>query len=174
MPTDKNLNRRPATSLSQQANMSNTKRILTEFKSLKSEADSLKMTVSCSEETLNHWTATITGATETPYDGLIYKLQIEFPSNYPFSPPKIKFTNGMFHPNVDAAGDICLDILKDKWTPVLNVTKALLSILAIMAEPNPSSALNMEAATLYTSNMTEYKAKVKQSIQPLGASGPPA
>ncbi len=154
--------------------MSNTKRILTEFKSLQSEADSLKMTVSCSEESLNHWTATITGAEGTPYEGLVYKLRIEFPSNYPFSPPKIQFTNGMFHPNVDAAGDICLDILKDKWTPVLNVTKALLSILAIMAEPNPASALNMEAATLYTTDMTEYKEKIKKTIRPLEASGPPA
>ena len=154
--------------------MSNNKRIINELKSLKSEADSLKMTVDCSENSLYQWTATITGAEGTPYNGLIYKLNIEFPSNYPFVPPKIKFTNGMFHPNVDSAGEICLDILKDKWTPVLNVTKALLSILAIMAEPNPSSALNMEAATLYTTNMEEYTAKVKQSILPLQSAPVPA
>lgn len=153
--------------------MSNNKRIINELKSLKSEADSLKMTVDCSENSLYQWTATITGAEGTPYNGLIYKLNIEFPSNYPFVPPKIKFINGMFHPNVDTAGEICLDILKDKWTPVLNVTKALLSILAIMAEPNPSSALNMEAATLYTTNMEEYTAKVKQSILPLQSARAP-
>ena len=154
--------------------MSANKRLLNELKSLRSEAESLKMTVYCNEDSLYQWSATITGATGTPYDGLVYNLRIEFPPNYPFVPPKIKFTNGMFHPNVDAAGEICLDILKDKWTPVLNVTKALLSILAIMAEPNPSSALNMEAATLYTSNMAEYINKVKQSIQPLKASSAPA
>jgi ubiquitin-protein ligase len=153
--------------------MSNNKRLINELKSLKSEAESLKMSVHCNEDCLNQWSATITGASGTPYDGLVYNIRIEFPPNYPFSPPKMKFTNGMFHPNVDAAGEICLDILKDKWTPVLNVTKALLSILAIMAEPNPSSALNMDAATLYTSNMAEYEKKVKQHILPIGASSAP-
>ncbi len=153
--------------------MSVNKRLLTELKALKAEANSLKMTVNCHEDDLWNWYATITGAEGTPYSGLIYKLKIEFPNNYPFAPPKMKFTNGMFHPNVDHDGNICLDILKDKWTPVLNVTKALLSILAIMAEPNPSSALNMDAATLCTSDPVAYAERIKKEIQPLEASGPP-
>lgn len=153
--------------------MSVNKRLLTELKALKAEANSLKMTVNCDEDNLYMWYATITGAEDTAYNGLVYKLKIEFPNNYPFAPPKMKFLNNMFHPNVDEQGNICLDILKDKWTPVLNVTKALLSILAIMAEPNPSSALNMDAATLFTSNMEDYAARVRKEIQPLEASGPP-
>ncbi len=154
--------------------MSANKRLLTEFKALKAEASSLKMTVNCDEDNLYQWYATITGAEGTAYNGLVYKLKIEFPTNYPFSAPKMKFLNNMFHPNVDQQGNICLDILKDKWTPVLNVTKALLSVLASMAEPNPSSALNMDAATLFTSNMEEYTARVRQEILPLEASGPPS
>ena len=153
--------------------MAVNKRLLTELKSLKAEANSLKMTVDCVEDDLWNWYATITGAEGTPYNGLVYKLKIEFPNNYPFAPPKMKFINGMFHPNIDEGGNICLDILKDKCTPVLNVTKALLSILAIMAEPNPSSALNMDAATLYTSNLDAYAERVRKEIIPLQASGPP-
>ena len=153
--------------------MAVNKRLLTELKSLKAEATSLKMTVNCAEDNLYQWYATITGAEGTPYNGLVYKLKIEFPNNYPFTPPKLQFTNGMFHPNVDQQGNICLDILKDKWTPVLNVTKALLSVLAIMAEPNPSSALNMDAATLYTSNLDAYAERVKKEILPLQAAESP-
>jgi ubiquitin-protein ligase len=153
--------------------MAVNKRLLTELKSLKAEAASLKMTVDCVEDNLHQWYATITGAEGTPYNGLIYKLKVEFPNNYPFAPPKLQFLNGMFHPNVDQQGNICLDILKDKWSPVLNVTKALLSVLAIMAEPNPSSALNMDAATLYTSNQDAFAERVKKEILPLQASWPP-
>lgn len=153
--------------------MSVNKRLLTELKSLKAEAASLKMTVDCVEDNLHQWYATITGAEGTPYNSLIYKLKVEFPNNYPFAPPKLQFLNGMFHPNVDQQGNICLDILKDKWSPVLNVTKALLSVLAIMAEPNPSSALNMDAATLYTSNLDAFAERIRKEILPLQASWPP-
>ena len=58
------------------------------------------------------WTGTIAGPDDTPYAGLTFKLALEFPSNYPMSPPHVHFTTPMFHPNVDMAGRICLDILK--------------------------------------------------------------
>jgi ubiquitin-conjugating enzyme E2 C len=60
------------------------------------------------------WTATIKGPEDTPYQGLKFKLSLDFPSNYPMSPPAVLFTTPMFHPNVDMAGRICLDILKVK------------------------------------------------------------
>lgn len=58
------------------------------------------------------WTATIKGPDDTPYQGLTFKLSLDFPSNYPMTPPTVLFTTPMFHPNVDMAGRICLDILK--------------------------------------------------------------
>lgn len=63
-------------------------------------------------DNLFHWVATITGAEDTAYAGLSYKLSFSFPSRYPYSPPVVKFTTPCYHPNVDDHGNICLDILK--------------------------------------------------------------
>lgn len=88
-------------------------------------------------------------------EGLNFKLSFEFPSNYPYSPPTVMFTTPMFHPNVDMAGRICLDILKDKWSAVYNVQSILLSLQSLLGEPNTKSPLNGQAAELWDKNPTE-------------------
>jgi ubiquitin-conjugating enzyme E2 C len=89
-----------------------------------------------SETSLLQWTATIEGPKSTPYEGLTFKLSFEFPNNYPYSPPTVLFKTPIYHPNVDFSGRICLDILKDKWSAVLNVQSVLLSLQSLLGEPN--------------------------------------
>ncbi|RJE24183.1 ubiquitin-conjugating enzyme [Aspergillus sclerotialis] len=103
------------------------------------------------------WTATITGPTETPYEGLTLKLSFAFPNNYPYSPPTVLFKTPIYHPNVDFSGRICLDILKDKWSAVYNVQSVLLSLQSLLGEPNNASPLNAQAAELWESDQEEYK-----------------
>jgi ubiquitin-conjugating enzyme E2 N len=55
----------------------------------------------------------------------------------------------IYHPNVDRIGRICLDILKDKWSPALQIRTVLLSIQALMSAPNPDDPLNNEAADMW-------------------------
>ena len=64
-------------------------------------------------------------------------MQIVFPPDYPFKPPKIRFLTKMYHCNVDAKGGICLDILKEHWSPALTISKVLLSICSLLTDPNP-------------------------------------
>ena len=105
---------------------------------------------------LFNWEATIIGPTETPYEGGIFKLKILFPADYPFKPPKISFETRIYHPNINANGGICLDILKDQWSPALNITKVLLSICSLLDEPNPDDPLMPEIAQLFKSNKAEF------------------
>jgi ubiquitin-conjugating enzyme E2 D/E len=105
---------------------------------------------------LFNWEATIIGPTETPYEGGIFKLKILFPADYPFKPPKITFETRIYHPNINANGGICLDILKDQWSPALNITKVLLSICSLLDEPNPDDPLMPEIAQLFKSNKAEF------------------
>ena len=105
---------------------------------------------------LFNWEATIIGPTETPYEGGIFKLKILFPADYPFKPPKITFETPIYHPNINANGGICLDILKDQWSPALNITKVLLSICSLLDEPNPDDPLMPEIAQLFKSNRAEF------------------
>ena len=105
---------------------------------------------------LFNWEATIIGPTETPYEGGIFKLKILFPADYPFKPPKITFETRIYHPNINSNGGICLDILKDQWSPALNITKVLLSICSLLDEPNPDDPLMPEIAQLLKSNKAEF------------------
>ena len=102
------------------------------------------------------WQATIIGPTETPYEGGMFNLKILFPADYPFKPPKITFETRIYHPNINANGGICLDILKDQWSPALNITKVLLSICSLLDEPNPDDPLMPEIAQLFKSNRAEF------------------
>ncbi|KAH7297858.1 hypothetical protein KP509_25G015500 [Ceratopteris richardii] len=102
------------------------------------------------------WIGTIKGCTGTVYEALSFKLSMKFPTDYPFKPPTIKFDPPCFHPNVDQYGNICLDILQDKWSSAYDVRTVLLSIQSLLGEPNNDSPLNSYAAALW-SNQEEYR-----------------
>lgn len=108
------------------------------------------------DEDIYKWEATIMGPDGTPYTGGIFKLSIDFPTNYPFKPPKVRFITKIYHPNINSGGGICLDILKDNWSPALTVSKVLLSICSLLDEPNPDDPLVMEIADKYINNRALY------------------
>ncbi|KAF3326201.1 ubiquitin-conjugating enzyme E2 20-like protein [Carex littledalei] len=112
-----------------------------------------------------HWRGTINGSTGTVYAGMVYKLSLSFNTDYPFKPPKVKFESPCFHPNVDLHGNICLDILQDKWSSAYDVRTILLSIQSLLGEPNNDSPLNTQAAALW-SNQEEFRKIVEKHYRP--------
>lgn len=98
------------------------------------------------------WKATIMGPSDSPYQGGVFFLTISFPVDYPFKPPKVRFTTKVFHPNISADGGICLDILKDQWSPALTISKLLLSISSLLTDPNPNDPLVPDVAKMYSTN----------------------
>jgi len=107
--------------------MAAAKRIAKELRSLKKNPLPSCVASPCKraggEIDLYHWEATITGPPDSPYEDGAFQLDIEFPTKYPFKPMKVKFRTKVYHPNIKSDGSICLDILKDKWSPAMTVEK---------------------------------------------------
>ena len=90
---------------------------------------------------------------DTPFEDGTFKLILTFDESYPTKPPTVKFLSRMFHPNVYANGELCLDILQNRWSPTYDVAAILTSIQSLLHDPNPNSPANAEAAQLYRENM---------------------
>ena len=105
---------------------------------------------------LYNWQGTIIGPEGTPYEGGIFRISIHFSPEYPFKSPKCTFLTKIYHPNINSSGIICLDILKDNWSPALTVSKVLLSICSLLSDPNPNDPLDANAANLYIRNKEEF------------------
>jgi ubiquitin-conjugating enzyme E2 N len=95
---------------------------------------------------LRYFAVNILGPQETPYDGGMFELELFLPEEYPMAAPKVRFLTKIYHPNIDSLGRICLDILKDKWSPALQIRTVLISIQALLSSPNPSDPLSEKIA----------------------------
>ncbi len=105
------------------------------------------------------------GPIDTPFEDGVFKLIINFTENYPNKPPSVKFISEIFHPNVYNTGDLCLDILQNRWSPTYDVASILTSIQSLLNDPNISSPANVEAATLYRDHRSQYDKKVKRTVE---------
>lgn len=90
-------------------------------------------------------------------------MDIELDDQYPFVPPKMRFITKVWHPNISSAnGAICLDILKDQWSPALTLKTALLSLQALLSSPQPDDPQDAVVARQYLGNLREFEQTAKQ------------
>mmetsp|Transcript_274 Transcript_274/g.591 ORF Transcript_274/g.591 Transcript_274/m.591 type:complete len:196 (+) Transcript_274:193-780(+) len=109
-----------------------------------------------------HLTGTLRGPDDTPYAGGTFQVDIVIPEDYPFSPPKMKFLTKVWHPNVSSVtGAICLDILKDQWSPALTMKTAMLSLQALMCSPEPNDPQDAVVANMYKDHQEEFVTTAK-------------
>jgi ubiquitin-conjugating enzyme E2 D/E len=114
------------------------------------------------KDDISKWDATIFGPEGTPYENGIFKLKIDFTSEYPFKPPHIRFVTKIYHCNINSDGYICLDILNKNWSPALSIGKVLISICSLLAEPNPDDPLVGSIADLLIKNKNLHDSNAKE------------
>jgi len=145
--------------------MASTKRIARELADLRKDPP-----LNCSAGPVNEndmftWEGVMFGPADSPYTGGIFNVSIQFPVDYPFKPPRIMFTTKIYHPNINKQGFICLDILKQNWSPALTISKVLLSILSMLTDPNPSDPLEPDIANQYVKDRASYEETARQWTQ---------
>ncbi|KAJ2674908.1 Ubiquitin-conjugating enzyme E2 2 [Coemansia sp. RSA 1085] len=113
-------------------------------------------------DNLYEWVSTIVGPSDSPYSGGVFFLDIHFPQEYPFKPPKIIFRTRIYHCNINSQGQICLDILKDNWSPALTISKVLLSICSLLTDANPHDPLVHSISQQYLNNRKEHDETAKE------------
>nr|CAG4635811.1 EOG090X0GZZ [Artemia franciscana] len=136
------------------------RRLMTDLKRLQEDPPD-SVSGAPTENDIMIWNAVISGPYETLHEGGIFELTLEFTEEYPNEPPTVKFVSEMFHPNIYNNGKICLDILRDRWSPAYDVPAILVSIQSLLSDPNPDSAANSFAAQLYKRNRREYEKRVR-------------
>jgi len=159
------------TSSSRTGNSGCDKRIRQELSNV-GDSESLGVHIFPVADNIQLWRVLLEGPPTSPFEGGVFALEVIIPDDYPFKPPKIKFQTPIYHCNVSEGGAICLDTLKDQWSPALSVMKILLQIREMMLNPNTDDALRQwiaERAIAYRNSggkemeyINEAKAQTQQ------------
>lgn len=134
----------------------NMKRFITDIKDLNKSIRDPKSEILSENgkdiEPVTDFVIILRGPPDTPYSGGLFKVKIIINSEHPHKPPKITFETPIYHPNINNSGIICLDTLKDGWSPALSLEKVMLTISALLQNPNPDDPLSPEISNEYKTN----------------------
>lgn len=122
--------------------------------------DNFQMTMV--DDDMFHWDVVLFGPIGTPYENGVFHLDVRIPNEYPFTPPKVRFITRIFHCNVSEGGSICIDILKDEWSPALTISKVVMSISSLLSECNPDDPLNLDVAQVYRRDRQQHDAMARE------------
>lgn len=82
------------------------------------------------------------------YFGCRVQFKLSFPDDYPISPPKLLCLNKIYHPNISYKGNVCLPLVREDYSPTVNLTSIICGLIFILSYPNAEDALNPEIGEL--------------------------
>ena len=97
--------------------------------------------------------------------GATYTFTFAIPDHYPHSPPKVTCQTKIYHPNINLEGNVCLNILREDWKPVLDINAVIYGLIYLFYEPNPDDPLNHEAAELFRKDVTQFQKLVARTLR---------
>ncbi|KAL5639861.1 hypothetical protein ACGC1H_006438 [Rhizoctonia solani] len=140
------------------------KRIQKEMKDLQNE-DMGGITLAPSDQSLFEWAGTLPGPEGSVYEGGEFHVEITLPPDYPFHSPRLRFKTKIYHMNINDQGGICLDILKNAWSPALSLYKVMLSLSSLLTDPNPSKSHVPAIANEYTRRRKVHDSTARRWVQ---------
>lgn len=120
------------------------------------------ISVDVTPDNMRYLKISLEGPNDSPYQGGMFHLEMYLNEEYPMAPPKVRFLTRIYHPNIDKIGRICLDILKDKWSPALQIQSVLMSLQVLMGNPNIDDPLDEQVAAHWKSKRSDAEKQAKE------------
>jgi len=127
------------------------------------------------ESNVFEWRIWLEGSKSSAYEGGIFQMRLEFPKDYPMSPPKLNMLSEFWHPNIYKNGEVCISILhppindpmsgerpEERWLPTQTVSTIMLSFLSMLNDPNPSSPANVDAYVEWRDRRAQFNERCKK------------
>jgi len=136
--------------------MAATRRLGKELNDLRAAKGKEFRQIIVDEANILNWTGLIC-SDEPPYKDGAFKIEIAFPAEYPFKPPKITFKTKIYHPNIDEKGQVCLPIISpENWKPATKTDQVIQALVALLNDPEPEHPLRGDLAEEYTKNKKAF------------------
>eukprot|EP00928_Gymnodinium_smaydae_P058154 TRINITY_DN4137_c0_g1_i2.p1 TRINITY_DN4137_c0_g1~~TRINITY_DN4137_c0_g1_i2.p1 ORF type:complete len:172 (-),score=17.59 TRINITY_DN4137_c0_g1_i2:98-550(-) len=119
-------------------------------------------------DNLFRWQAKLTGPPDSVYQGGVFFLNIDFPADYPWRPPKCHFITKIYHCNVNSSGVIGLNLLKEDWSPAIGISKVLREIFSLLTDANPYDPQIPEIAEVFLKDRAKHDQTAREWVQKYG------
>ncbi|XP_016059808.1 PREDICTED: ubiquitin-conjugating enzyme E2 L3 isoform X1 [Miniopterus natalensis] len=108
-----------------------------------------------------------------PYDKGAFRIEINFPAEYPFKPPKITFKTKIYHPNIDEKGQVCLPVISaENWKPATKTDQVIQSLIALVNDPQPEHPLRADLAEEYSKDRKKFCKNAEEFTKKYGEKRP--
>ncbi len=134
------------------------KRLVKEMAKVQAAAEESGVSASLVENDVLRWQVVMQGPADSPYAGGLFFIDMTFPADFPFKPPKVKFSTKIYHANITDKGEACLSIIKDDWSPMVSVLQVIAAIRTLLLEPIVDSPQMPDIAALYKDDKPRHDA----------------
>jgi len=153
--------------------MAATRRLTKELGDIRASAD-LKhfRDIQVDESNILLWNGLIV-PDQAPYNKAAFKIEINFPAEYPFKPPKVTFKTKIYHPNIDEKGQVCLPIISaENWKPATKTDQVIQSLVALIQEPEPEHPLRADLAEEFSKDRKKFNKNAEDFSKKFGEKRP--
>ncbi|CAJ1070038.1 ubiquitin-conjugating enzyme E2 L3-like [Xyrichtys novacula] len=144
-----------------------TKRLGKELEEIRKNGLKCFRSIQVDETNITHWQGLILPDCY-PYDKGAFRIEINFPTEYPFKPPKINFKTKIYHPNIDEKGQVCLPMISvENWKPATKTYQVIQTLVGLVNSPEPEHPLRADLAEEYTKDRAKCVSFWKKTTETL-------
>lgn len=153
--------------------MAATRRLQKELADIRNSGTKAFREIQVDESNILTWQGLIVPE-NSPYNKGAFRIEINFPAEYPFKPPKITFRTKIYHPNIDEKGQVCLPIISaDNWKPATKTDQVIQALIALVNDPEPEHPLRADLAEEYSKDRKKFLKNAEEFTKKHSEKRPP-